>query len=410
MADYNSSSDGQIINGTEASDSFSNAVYDPDINNNVSYNNVVFNGMGGNDVFVNGYGSGVAFSGGDGDDTLYAGGTGGTYNGDAGNDTIDAGISVDSVVSGGEGSDTIFANGSTNGTFNGGDDNDTFNFGNSTGGTFDGGTGDDTFNLSAGESATIIGGDGNDRVYLNDINQYGIEKNDGTVTLTRIADGDVTVVSGVETFIFAGTEYSLEDLPCFLPGTLVRTPDGDRPIEQLVAGDLVVTFDGEVKAISWMGRKTVSASSFDPLRVYPIRIQAGALGDNLPARDLFVSPDHAVLIDGMLVQAGALVNGDNITRHLGMPEEFTYHHVMLDDHSLIVTENVPTETFIDHVTITTFDNWQECPETAGGLVELDYPRAKSWRQVPRRVHEQIARRAAGAAEADSRQDAALVAA
>jgi hypothetical protein len=107
------------------------------------------------------------------------------------------------------------------------------------------------------------------------------------------------------------------------------------------------------------------------------------------------------------------VNGDNITRHLGMQDEFTYHHVMLDDHSLIVTENAPAETFVDNVTLQSFDNWQECPAMAGGLVELDYPRAKSWRQVPQCIHERIARRAGDMAEAsadaDDRHEPAFVA-
>jgi hypothetical protein len=183
---------------------------------------------------------------------------------------------------------------------------------------------------------------------------------------------------------------------CFYPGTLVRTPDGDVAVEALKIGDLVLTHEGKAAPIRWMGRQTVSTLFADPLTTLPIRIRAGALAEMLPARDLLVSPAHAILVDGVLVQAGALVNGTSILREGAVPQVFTYHHVELADHALILAEGVPAETFVDNVERVAFDNWAEHEALYGAeaaIPEMDLPRAKAHRQVPLAVRERIAARA-----------------
>ena len=182
---------------------------------------------------------------------------------------------------------------------------------------------------------------------------------------------------------------------CFLEGTRIATPDGERRVEDLVVGDRVLTTSGHAQPVRWIGRQTVMAMFADPDRSYPIRIEAGALGEGLPVRDLFVSPDHALLIDGLLVQAGALVNGTSITRHADMPTSFVYYHVELDDHSLVLAEGVPAETFIDNVTRRRFDNYAEYEALHGdvelSVAELDLPRVKSARQLPPAILARLAR-------------------
>jgi hypothetical protein len=181
--------------------------------------------------------------------------------------------------------------------------------------------------------------------------------------------------------------------PCFMAGTRVATPTGEVAVELLKAGDLVLTEGGLPAPITWIGRKTVARRFLDPLQVMPVRIKAEALATNVPSRDLLISPDHAVLIDGALCQAGALVNGLSIVRETEAPDIFTYYHVELEDHALIYADGVLAETFIDYVERMAFDNWQDHP---GGksIVEMPYPRAKAHRQVPRSIRDDLARRAA----------------
>ncbi len=183
---------------------------------------------------------------------------------------------------------------------------------------------------------------------------------------------------------------------CFMAGTMISTPAGERAIETLKRGDLVLTTDGVAKKVCWLGRQTVSSIFADPVRSWPIRIKAGALGENIPSRDLLLSPDHAVLIEGALIHAGALVNGSSILRETRVPRSFIYYHVELDDHSLIFAENTPAETFIDNAERLAFDNWDEHQKLypAGtDIEELPYPRAKAPRQVPVRIRIMLAKNA-----------------
>ena len=185
------------------------------------------------------------------------------------------------------------------------------------------------------------------------------------------------------------------DVICFYPGTLIATPDGEKAVETLQAGDLVLTADGKSAPVRWMGRQTVSTRFADPLRVLPIRIKAGALAEGVPARDLLVSPDHALLVSDVLVQASALVNGVSVLREANVPVTFTYHHVELADHSLILAENTPAETFVDNVDRMAFDNWaeHEALTDASAITEMNLPRAKATRQVPLAIRDHLARRA-----------------
>jgi hypothetical protein len=213
------------------------------------------------------------------------------------------------------------------------------------------------------------------------------------------------VVDGVSFLTMSGAP------PCFMAGTRIRTMKGEIPVERLKAGDLIVIADGSAKPLRWLGRSTVSMEGADPLVVLPIRIRAGALGPNTPRRDLLVSPDHAMFLDGLLVQAGALVNSRSILRESNVPARFVYYHVELDAHALIVAEGALTESFVDNADRMNFDNWDEHQAlgTAEPIVEMEFSRAKAARQIPLSLRKTLDSRAVDASpqtEASTRPAAA----
>ena len=195
-------------------------------------------------------------------------------------------------------------------------------------------------------------------------------------------------------------------ITCFMAGTAIATPDGDRAVETLAIGDVVHTAGGGAASVRWIGRRTLTGHGktdlngnrfVDLLPVLPIRIRAGALGDNLPVRDLLLSPCHAIRMDGILIQAGALVNGNSILRETDPSETFTYYHIELEAHALVRAEGVAAETFVDNVTRMGFDNWAEYQALFPSdqpTAEMDLPRAQSRRQVPDHILHRIETRAA----------------
>jgi Hint domain len=127
-------------------------------------------------------------------------------------------------------------------------------------------------------------------------------------------------------------------------------------IESLKIGDRVMTMSGITRPIRWIGRRSYSNdAAWGNREVLPILIRAGALGDELPQRDLWVSPEHAMFIDGMLIPAAALVNGTSIVQEEFI-DEVTYFHVEFDTHTVIYAEGAASESFIDDASRQMFDN------------------------------------------------------
>ncbi len=162
---------------------------------------------------------------------------------------------------------------------------------------------------------------------------------------------------------------------CFLTGTHITTPTGEVLIEDLKIGDLVSTADGSVRKVLWIGQQKVSTVFGSP-KNYPVEICISALGDNLPKRPLRVSPGHSLLVSGVFPIASALVN-DVTVRQLTkeeLPDTFTYYHIEVEDHALILAEGVPAETFLDASSRRQFSNWSEYVELYGEE-EREVPRS-----------------------------------
>lgn len=168
------------------------------------------------------------------------------------------------------------------------------------------------------------------------------------------------------------------NIVCFCAGTRIATVDGSKPVEDLEPGDRLRLADGGETEVRWLGRQSVSKTFADPRRVNPICIKAGTLGNE---RDLYVSPDHGVVVDGYLVNASALVNGDTIYQTREMPEGWTYYHVETEAHEVILAEGVPTESYVDMPSREVFDNGDERAD-APRIEPMDLPRISSARLVP----------------------------
>ncbi len=138
----------------------------------------------------------------------------------------------------------------------------------------------------------------------------------------------------------------LFELACYAEGTRIATPDGEVAIEQLKIGDVVLTASGGVRPVRWLGHRRVDLRHHPrPAAVEPVRVREGAFGDGLPRRDLWLSPCHAIAVDGGLIPVGALINGRTIAQE--PRDAVTYWHVELDAHDLILAEGLPCESYLD---------------------------------------------------------------
>jgi Hint domain len=181
---------------------------------------------------------------------------------------------------------------------------------------------------------------------------------------------------------------------CFLAGTHIGTPRGEVAVEDLRPGDLVSLAGGGSATVRWLGMQTISTRFADPVHALPIRICAGALAEAVPCRDLLLSPGHALLINDLLMHAGALVNGTSVVRVTDMPETFRYYHVELPTHAVILAEGTPVESYLDGLEPRAFDNAADRAGAPEGAGELPYPRIKAHRQIPGALRAQLAARSA----------------
>jgi hypothetical protein len=216
-----------------------------------------------------------------------------------------------------------------------------------------GGNGDDTIFAQAGDyvnagnagllgDVVIVGGTSGNWSYQNAAGTHlgqsytaTLTSGSSTIYLNNVAEAEVQFDSG---------------LPCYLEGTRIMTARGEVAVEALRVGDLVVTAHGQgpvLQPVVWVGRTRVHLARHPrPELAAPILVRAGALGENAPHRDLRVSPEHAMFVEGRLVPAGLLVNGTSIVREPWW-QVVTWYHVELPAHGLLMAEGAPAESYFD---------------------------------------------------------------
>ncbi|HET9019805.1 MAG TPA: Hint domain-containing protein, partial [Acetobacteraceae bacterium] len=133
---------------------------------------------------------------------------------------------------------------------------------------------------------------------------------------------------------------------CYRAGTRIATARGEVPIEHLRRGDLIRTLSGRFVRAVWLGRRRIDCRRLArPEEAWPVRVAAHAFAPGRPARDLYLSPDHAVFVDGALVPVRYLLNGATIAQRPVARVE--YWHVELPAHGVLLAENLPAESYLD---------------------------------------------------------------
>ncbi|MGX9354279.1 Hint domain-containing protein [Roseobacteraceae bacterium S113] len=271
-----------------------------------------------------------------GDDTVSAGG---------GDDTVNAGSGHD-VVFGGSGDDVLIG-GTGDDTLSGGDGADDIS----------GGSGRD-FVIDVGVGDTIDGGEGG--IDADTLDLSGSVSPGGSLRIIQDPDnpenGDVEYYDADGLLEGRLTYSNIETIvPCFCAGTHIRTLEGDRAVETLRPGDLVLTRDNGWQTLRWIGQRRLNARELQARPgLAPIAIAPGALGPNQPASALHVSPQHRLLIRShqtaltseqgeMLVAALHLLHDPQVTRR--PCDAVTYVHLLFDRHEIVLSNGAWTESF-----------------------------------------------------------------
>ncbi len=200
--------------------------------------------------------------------------------------------------------------------------------------------------------------DPSDQIILQGATITGVDPTDSSkLTFTYIGEDGSTYTgyahlkdSGENDF----TDPASPIIICFAKGTLIRTQEGEVPVEELAVGDFVITRDCGPQQIRWIGsRQLDSVDLAQQPDLYPIRIDRGALGEGKPSRVLVVSPQHRFSMgspatqllfgqEDVLVSAKHLVNEMTIRRDVTVAE-VTYFHILFDSHQIVFSNGSPSE-------------------------------------------------------------------
>ena len=200
-------------------------------------------------------------------------------------------------------------------------------------------------------------------------------------------------------------------LPCLAHTALIAMPGGGKFVADLQVGEHVLTPSGPQK-VKFIGRSSRFLSDLRAMGEMPIQFDAGALGELGPTRTLHCSPNHAFLIEDCLVEAKALLNGTTIRQLVSWDEPtVTYYSIELEEHGLVWTNGLLTETFfacriIENDSREAWDNHAEYLALygkGGHMRMLVQPRIPLARNLPNRIRQLV-----GLSQADMSSSEALV--
>ena len=189
-----------------------------------------------------------------------------------------------------------------------------------------------------------------------------------------------------DTGAIGATSYATQDanITCFACGTLIATPDGEVAVETLATGDVVSTAEEGATQVVWLAKQTISHRHGITTKRALVRIKAGTLGNH---SDLIVTSDHGMIVDGLVINASALVNGGTIdfVAMADVPAGFTVYHIETTAHDTVLANGAASETFVDAVGRAVFDNYQDYVDMYGAerlIPEMERTRVSLARLVP----------------------------
>jgi len=177
---------------------------------------------------------------------------------------------------------------------------------------------------------------------------------------------------------------------CLLKGTLIETPMGPVAVETLSVGDLVTTARGETRPVKWIGWQSHrKGGAVWNESVMPIRIKRYAIDSKTPQRDLYLSPNHALLIDGVLIRVKDLVNGQSIAR-VSMDTAIDYYNIVLDSHEAVLAEGAAVETYLmrgdSYKSFTNFAEYQELYPDEANIIMRPYASLMGYEGARQHMH------------------------
>ncbi|MEL7460241.1 MAG: Hint domain-containing protein, partial [Pseudomonadota bacterium] len=241
--------------------------------------------------------------------------------------------------------------------------------------------------------------------FISQINGIDVMAGDSVIlttgqTVTLLNDGTLSLVSNTEsedvafTYGISSTSgefdvgfITIDTVPCFAAGTRIRTPDGDRPVQSLTPGDLVLTRDNGPQPVRWIGRRMTPATD----KLAPIQIAANTFGAH---GTLTVSPLHRVLVrqargallfgaTEVLVAARDLIDGGAVRQLNGGWIE--YVHLMFDEHQILWSEGLESESFLPGPQTTSCFERDAIAEIVALFPELDPRTGEGYGPAARRL-------------------------
>ncbi|MEE2945184.1 MAG: Hint domain-containing protein [Pseudomonadota bacterium] len=180
---------------------------------------------------------------------------------------------------------------------------------------------------------------------------------DGGWYFAPLPDSEFTVGATLGSYQSHTVGWAYEDVVCFAAGTMIETDNGPRLVEHLVAGDLLITQNGEAKKLVLNMSRRLDAEQLKANdKLYPVRISAGSLGGGLPKRDLLVSRQHRMLVSSKIAErmfgkAEVFISAIKLTELPGIfidhsVTSVSYHHLLMENHEVIFAEGAPAESLL----------------------------------------------------------------